>query len=143
MAVRSTARAHWEGTLFEGRGTATLESGVAGPLAVDWKSRAEEPGQNTTTPEELIAAAHAACFSMAFSNALAKNDTPATTLDVTATATFVAGEGITSMELAVNGAVEGIDGDQFAELAENAKENCPVSKALAGNVPISVTAKLN
>jgi osmotically inducible protein OsmC len=142
MAVRSTGRAHWEGTLFEGRGTATLESGAAGPMAVDWNSRAEEQGENTTTPEELIAAAHAACFSMAFSNALAKNDTPATTLDVTATATFVAGEGITSMELTVNGMVEGIDEDEFEKLAEDAKENCPVSKALAGNVPISVAATL-
>lgn len=142
MAVRSTGRAHWEGTLLEGRGTASLESGAAGPMEVNWKSRAEEQGPNTTTPEELIAAAHAACFSMAFSGALAKNDTPATTLDVIATATFVAGEGITGMELEVNGKVEGIDEEKFSELAENAKENCPVSKALAGNVPISISASL-
>lgn len=141
MAVRSTGRAHWEGTLFEGRGTASLESGVAGPMEVDWKSRSEEQGGNTT-PEELIAAAHAACFSMAFSNILAKNDTPATSLDVKATATFVAGEGITGMELEVNGKVEGIDEEEFDDLAETAKENCPVSKALQGNVPISVTANL-
>jgi osmotically inducible protein OsmC len=140
MAVRSTGRAHWEGTLFEGRGTTSLASGAAGPLEVDWKSRAD--GGANTTPEELIAAAHAACFSMAFSNILAKNDTPATTLDVTATATFVAGDGITGMELDVSGKVEGIDQEQFAALAETAKENCPVSKALAGNVPISVTATL-
>ena len=141
MAVRSTGRAHWEGTLLEGRGTATLESGAAGPMEVDWKSRSE--GGANTTPEELIAAAHAACFSMAFSGALAKNDTPPTTLDVTATATFAAGEGITSMELTVNGKVEGIDEDEFEKIAETAKENCPVSKALAGNVAISVTATLN
>lgn len=140
MAVRSTGRAHWEGTLIDGRGTATLESGAAGPMEVDWKSRSE--GGANTTPEELIAAAHAACFSMAFSGALAKNDTPPTTLDVTATATFVAGEGITSMELTVNGKVEGIDEGEFERIAETAKENCPVSKALAGNVPISVTATL-
>jgi lipoyl-dependent peroxiredoxin len=140
MAVRSTGRAHWEGTLAEGRGTATLESGAAGPMEVDWKSRSE--GGANTTPEELIAAAHAACFSMAFSGALARNDTPPTTLDVTATATFVAGEGITSMELTVNGVVEGIEEDEFEKLAETAKENCPVSKALAGNVPISVNATL-
>lgn len=140
MAVTSTGRAHWEGTLLEGRGTATLESGAAGPMEVDWKSRSE--GGANTTPEELIAAAHAACFSMAFSGALAKNETPPTTLDVTATATFVAGEGITSMELTVNGKVEGIDEDEFERIAETAKENCPVSKALAGNVPISVTATL-
>lgn len=141
MAVRSTGRAHWEGNLFEGRGTATLESGAAGPMEVDWKSRAEEQTGNTT-PEELIAAAHAACFSMAFSNILDKNGTPPTTLDVTATATFVAGEGIKSMELTVSGKVEGIEEDEFEKLAETAKENCPVSKALAGNVALSVTAAL-
>jgi osmotically inducible protein OsmC len=110
-------------------------------MDVNWKARAEEKGA-VTTPEELIAAAHAACFSMAFSNILAKNDTPPASLDVTATATFVAGEGITGMELEVNGKVEGIDREQFEQLAETAKENCPVSKALAGNVPISVTASL-
>ncbi len=141
MAIRSTGRAHWEGTLFEGRGTASLESGVAGPLEVNWKARAEEKG-TVTTPEELIAAAHAACFSMALSNILAKNDTPATTLDVKATATFVAGEGITGMELEVSGKVEGLDEEAFEDFAVTAKENCPVSKALEGNVPISVTATL-
>lgn len=141
MAIRSTGYAHWEGTLFEGRGTASLESGVAGPMEVNWKARAEEKGA-VTTPEELIAAAHAACFSMAFSNILAKNDTPPTTLDVKATATFVAGEGITGMELEVNGKVEGIDEEEFEALADTAKQNCPVSKALEGNVPISVTATL-
>lgn len=140
MAVRSTGRAHWEGSLFEGKGTTSLESGVAGPLDVDWKSRSE--GGTNTTPEELIAAAHAACFSMALSNILAKNDTPPTSLDVTATATFVAGEGITGMELEVHGNVDGIDDDQFNDFAQTAKENCPVSQALAGNVPISVTATL-
>lgn len=141
MAIRSTGRAHWEGNLFEGRGTAALGSGVAGPMEVNWKARAEEKG-SITTPEELIAAAHAACFSMAFSNILDKNGTPPTTLDVTATATFVAGEGITSMELTANGKVEGIEEDKFNELAETAKGNCPVSQALAGNVPISMTATL-
>lgn len=140
MAVRSTGRAHWEGSLFEGNGTASLESGAAGPMEVDWKSRSE--GGANTTPEELIAAAHAACFSMAFSNILAKNETPPAALDVKATATFVAGEGITGMEIEVNGKVDGIDEKQFAEMAETAKANCPVSKALAGNVPITVSASL-
>lgn len=141
MAIRSTGRAHWEGNLLQGRGTATLESGVAGPMEVNWKARAEEKG-SITTPEELIAAAHAACFSMAFSNVLDKNETPPTTLDVIATATFVAGEGITGMELEVHGNVEGVEEAEFEQMAETAKENCPVSKALAGNVPISVTATL-
>jgi osmotically inducible protein OsmC len=141
MAIRSTGRAQWGGVLFQGRGTTSLESGVAGPMEVNWNARAEEKG-SVTTPEELIAAAHAACVSMAFATILAQYDTPPTTRDVAATATFVAGEGITSMELTVNGIVEGIEEDEFEKLAETAKENCPVSKALAGNVPISVKANL-
>ena len=95
-----------------------------------------------TSPEELIAAAHSACYSMAFSNALAKNETPATSLDVTATATFVPGTGITTMELTVVGDVDGISADKFVALAETAKDGCPVSKALAGNVEITLDASL-
>jgi osmotically inducible protein OsmC len=95
-----------------------------------------------TSPEELIAAAHSACYSMAFSNTLAKNETPPTSLDVTATATFVPGEGITTMELQVAGSVDGISEEKFQELAEVAKNGCPVSQALAGNVEISVEASL-
>lgn len=141
MALRSTGRAHWEGDLFGGGGTTSLDSGVAGPLAITWKARSEEQG-GLTNPEELIAAAHASCYSMAFSNALAKNDTPPTSLDVEATATFVPGEGITTMELQVTGRVDGIDEARFQELAEEAKNGCPVSQALAGNVEISLVATL-
>ena len=126
MALDSTASAHWEGDLFSGSGVVSVASGAAGPLAVDWKARSEESG-GKTSPEELIAAAHASCFSMALSNGLAKAGTPPESLDVHATATFVPGQGI-----------PGISAEDFAAAAENAKLNCPVSKALTGNVPISL-----
>jgi osmotically inducible protein OsmC len=141
MALKSTGRTHWEGTLFEGSGTASLDSGAVGPMDVTWKARAEDHG-GLTSPEELIAAAHSSCYSMAFSNALAKNETPPTSLDVTATATFVPGEGITTMELTVVGDVEGISEEKFQELANAAKDGCPVSQALAGNVEITLNASL-
>jgi len=141
MALKSTGRTHWEGTLFEGSGTASLESGAAEPMKVTWKARTEEHG-GLTSPEELIAAAHSSCYSMAFSSALAKNETPPTSLDVTATATFVPGEGITTMELKVVGEVTGISEEKFQELANSAKEGCPVSQALAGNVEITLDASL-
>lgn len=141
MSLKSTGRTHWEGDLFNGNGVTTLDSGAAPEMRVTWKARSEEHG-GLTSPEELIAAAHASCYSMAFSNTLAKNDTPPSTLDVEATATFVPGEGITLMELSVTGAVEEIDDDKFQELAETAKNGCPVSQALAGNVPITLTATL-
>ena len=141
MALKSIGRTHWEGDLFGGSGTTSFDSGAAGPLPVTWKARAEEHG-SVTSPEELIAAAHASCYSMAFSNALAKNETPPGTLDVQATATFVPGEGITLMELEVVGSVEGIDEAKFMELAEAAKDGCPVSQALAGNVEITLAARL-
>lgn len=141
MALKSTGRTHWEGTLFEGSGTASLESGAAGPMQVTWKARTEDHG-GLTSPEELIAAAHSSCYSMAFSSALAKNETPPTSLDVTATATFVPGEGITTMELTVVGDVDGISEEKFQELAGAAKDGCPVSQALAGNVEITLDASL-
>lgn len=142
MALSSTGRTHWEGNLFDGSGTASLDSGAADPMEVTWKARTEEHG-GLTSPEELIAAAHSSCYSMAFSNTLAKNDTPPTSLDVTATATFVPGEGITTMELTVVGNVDGIDEAKFKELAQVAKDGCPVSQALTGNVEISVEASLS
>lgn len=137
MALDSTASAHWEGDLFSGSGVVTVASGAAGPLAVDWKARSEESG-GKTSPEELIAAAHASCFSMALSNGLAKAGNPPESLDVQATATFVPGQGITQVVLVLSGNVPGMSAEDFAAAAENAKLNCPVSKALAGNVPISL-----
>ena len=136
MALDSTASVRWEGDLMSGSGTATLSSGAAGPLAVDWKARSEDHG-GKTSPEELIAAAHASCFSMAFSSRLAKAGAESIVIDVQATATFVPGTGITGMTLRVSGDT-GLDADKFAELAEDAKQNCPVSQALAGNVPITL-----
>ena len=141
MALESTGRAHWEGDLFNGNGTASVDSGAFGPLAVDWKARADEQG-GKTNPEELIAAAHATCYSMAFSNMLAKNETPATSIDTSATITFVPGTGITTSKLEVTAVIPGIDEAKFQELAEAAKDGCPVSQALKGNVELSVTATL-
>ncbi len=142
MALDSTGRTRWEGDLLTGSGITSLDSGAAEPMRVTWKARSEEHG-GLTSPEELIAAAHASCYSMAFSSALAKNDTPPTSLDVEATATFVPGTGITQMQLSVEARVEGIDNERFQELALSAKENCPVSQALKGNVPITLSATLS
>jgi osmotically inducible protein OsmC len=141
MALDSTGRTHWEGDLTSGSGTASLESGAAGPLEVNWKARSEEHA-GVTSPEELIAAAHSSCYSMAFSARLGKAGATSITLDTTATATFVPGEGITKIQLTVRGDVDGVDAEQFAALAEDAKENCPVSQALAGNVEIVLDAAL-
>lgn len=141
MALESIGRTHWEGDLFDGSGTTSLDSGAAGPLPVTWNARTEEHG-SLTSPEELIAAAHSACYSMAFSNMLNKNETPPTSLDVTATATFVPGPGITTMVLEVVGKVDGISEEKFLEIAEAAKDGCPVSQALEGNVDISLNARL-
>lgn len=142
MALESTGRAHWEGSLFEGQGVASLDSGVGGEFKVNWKTRAEEHENGVTSPEELIAAAHATCFSMAFSARLAKAGSAPNSLDTTATTTFVPGEGITHVRLTVVGDVDGMTESDFVALAEDAKENCPVSQALKGNVEISLEASL-
>lgn len=142
MAVESTGKAHWEGSLFEGKGVASLGSGVGGEFKVNWKARAEEHADGVTNPEELIAAAHATCFSMAFSARLAKAGSPPNSLDTSATTTFVPGEGITKVELSVVGDVDGMTESDFVSLAEDAKENCPVSQALKGNVEITLEASL-
>lgn len=141
MALDSTGRAHWEGDLFSGSGTASLDTGAAGPFEVNWNARTEEHG-GVTSPEELIAAAHASCFSMALSNGLAKAGHPPASLDVEATATFVAGSGITQMVLKLTGDVPGMSNEDFQAAAEAAKEGCPVSQALKGNVPITLEATL-
>ena len=129
----------WTGTLFEGSGETTFDSSGIGTYPVSWPSRAEE-ANGKTSPEELIAGAHSACYSMAFSNALAKNDTPAEKLEVSAVVTFVPGTGITKSALSVVGTVPGIDEATFVELAEGAKAGCPVSQALS--VEITLDAKL-
>jgi len=141
MPTTRTATTVWEGTLFEGAGKVTLESSGLGTYDVTWVSRAEAPN-GKTSPEELIAAAHSSCFSMAFSNGLASNQTPATRLNVTADVEFTPGTGITGIKLTVRGEVDGIDNDTFVSLAEDAKANCPVSKALAGTT-ITLDAALS
>jgi osmotically inducible protein OsmC len=129
----------WSGPLLTGAGTVTLESSGIGSYDVSWASRAEE-ANGKTSPEELIAGAHSACFSMAFSNALAKNETPAERLETSAVVTFIPGTGITKSALSVVGTVPGIDEAKFLELADDAKANCPVSQALS--VEITLDAKL-
>jgi osmotically inducible protein OsmC len=142
MAAERRAEVTWRGDLINGAGTIErVGSGSFGALDVTWTSRTEEP-QGRTSPEELIAAAHAACFSMAFSSTLAKAGTPPEQLSTAATVTFVPGTGITESRLEVEGVVPGLDDEAFREAAEDAKENCPVSQALKGNVELSVTARL-
>ena len=140
MADR-TAHVSWSGSLIEGGGTITrVGSGAFGPLDVTWASRTEE-SNGRTSPEELIAAAHASCYSMALSGALAKAGSPPEKLETSATVTFVPGTGITKSAIRVRGTVPGIDEAAFLEAAEGAVEGCPVSKALAG-VDIRLTASL-
>jgi osmotically inducible protein OsmC len=120
----------------------SVGSGAIGGLEVTWASRAEPEESGRTSPEELIAAAHASCFCMALSHGLAEAGTPPERLDARATSTFVPGTGITEMKLDVTGRVPGIDEDVFRQAAEGARDNCPVSKALAGNVEITLHARL-
>jgi osmotically inducible protein OsmC len=139
------ARAVWEGDLAQGSGTVSLESsGQGGTLPATWASRTARSG-GKTSPEELIAAAHSTCFSMALAHALTEAGTPPTRLTTEATCTFAPAEGgfkIASMELRVTGEVAGIDAAGFAAAAAEAKDGCPVSQALKGNVPITVAAEL-
>jgi lipoyl-dependent peroxiredoxin len=131
MATTRNASTHWEGSLLEGAGKVTLGSSGLGTYDVTWASRANEP-EGRTSPEELIAAAHSSCFSMALSNGLAKAGSPPEALDTTAAVTFQPGEGITGIHLTVRGVVPGMSAEDFVAAAEDAKANCPVSKALTG-----------
>ena len=143
MATTKTAEVTWEGDLMSGKGTVErVGSGAIASLPVSWAARTGEGEREQTSPEELIAAAHASCFSMALSNTLAKAGTPPRSLSVSAAVTFVPGTGITTSDLEVAGDVPGIDEDAFRSAAEDAKENCPVSSALKGNVTLSVTVRL-
>lgn len=140
MATVRHATTRWEGSLRDGAGRVTLDSSGIGTYDVSWPARSKEPN-GKTSPEELIAAAHSSCFSMALSGALSKADTPPTSLDVTADVTFEPGKGITGIHLTVVGSVEGVDEGTFVKAAEDAKENCPVSQALTGTT-ITVEASL-
>jgi osmotically inducible protein OsmC len=142
MAAERRADVVWEGSLMEGAGTITKTgSGALPELPVTWASRTESP-EGRTSPEELIAAAHAACFAMALSHALAQAGNPAERLETSATVTFVPGTGITRSALTVIGRVPGIDENAFREAAEGAREDCPVSGALKGNVQLELDAQL-
>ncbi|EGG44260.1 MULTISPECIES: OsmC family protein [Streptomyces] len=140
MATTRTAHTAWEGNLLEGKGVVTFDSSGIGEQPVTWASRAEQ-ANGKTSPEELIAAAHSSCFSMALSHALAGAGTPPTRIETKADVTFQPGTGITGIHLSVEGTVPGLDADGFAAAAEDAKKNCPVSQALAGT-EITLSAKL-
>ncbi len=137
MATTRVATGVWHGSLTEGGGQVTLESSGLGTFDVSWAARAEQ-ADGRTSPEELIAAAHAACFSMALSNGLTTAGHPPETLNTRVEVDFQPGEGITGIRLSVTGDVPGLDADGFREQAEAAREGCPVSKALAA-VPIALT----
>ncbi|MFN8214081.1 MAG: OsmC family protein [Candidatus Nanopelagicales bacterium] len=139
MATTRSASTVWTGTLFEGSGEVSMDSSGVGTYPVSWPSRAEEPA-GKTSPEELIAAAHSSCFSMALSNGLAKAGTPATRLETRADVDFQPGTGITEIRLHVRGDVPGLDADGFTAAAEDAKNNCPVSQALKA-VPITLSVE--
>jgi osmotically inducible protein OsmC len=142
MADR-TANVTWSGSLTEGEGTIeSVGSGAFGPLDVTWGARAEDDSGGKTSPEELLAAAHAACFSMALSHGLAQADSAPERLETSATVTFVPGTGITKVALRVQGSVPGMDESAFVEHAQAAKEGCPVSTALAAVPEITVEASL-
>ena len=142
MATDRTAKVTWAGSLTDGAGTIEgVGSGAFGPLDVTWASRAEAP-EGRTSPEELIAAAWASCFSMALSGALTRAGTPPERLETSVTVTFQPGEGIVRGAITVVGTVPGLDHDGFVEQAEGAKVNCPVSKALTGIPEVTLDATL-
>ena len=142
MATDRKAEVTWRGDLMSGTGRVdTVTSGAVGGLDVSWPARSEDPN-GMTSPEELIAAAHATCFSMALSGGLAKEGHAPEELKTSATVTFQPGEGITKIVLDVAGRVPGMDEDAFEQAAAQAKENYPVSKALAGIPEISLNARL-
>jgi lipoyl-dependent peroxiredoxin len=146
MAAERRARTVWEGTLLEGQGLLSTEtSPLLSEQSVTWAARTDDPG-GRTSPEELLAAAHAACYAMALSGALAKQGTPAERLVVTATCAFDRvgeGWGVTTMGLHVRGRVPGLDQAAFEEAARAGEEGCPISNAIRGNVEIRLTAELD
>jgi lipoyl-dependent peroxiredoxin len=146
MAIERNAHATWDGDLRSGSGRFDLESsGAIAGESVTFASRFEQP-DGKTSPEELIAAAHATCFSMALANGLAQDGHAPTKLETEAQVTLDQADGgfaITKIQLTVRGRVEGLDEDGFRKAAEQAKQNCPVSKALASVPEISVDAALD
>ena len=145
MAEVRRAEATWTGDLVSGSGVVSAAtSGKFQDLGVTWADRTQE-SSGKTSPEELLAASHAACFSMAFSARLAKNGTPPNRLDVTADVTFAQVDGgwkVASSALTVRGEVPNISADEFTRISEVARDNCPISVALKGNLELSVDAAL-
>jgi len=141
MAAESNATTVWEGDLPRGRGTTTVASGTLPEFEVTWPARTERSA-GTTSPEELLAAAHSACFCMAFSNVLAKAGNPPERIEASTAVTFVPGEGVKSSRFTVSGSVPGLDQAGFEEAAREASENCPISQALKGNIEITIEATL-
>ncbi|WP_334147428.1 OsmC family peroxiredoxin [Microbacterium sp.] len=140
MPVTSEATTTWTGSLAEGSGTVAFSSSNLGTFPINWKARSEG-SDTTTTPEELIAAAHASCFSMALSHALSENGTPPERVNTSASVTFKPGVGISGSHLNVNAVVPGLSPEAFQEIANEAKTGCPVSQALAG-IEITLEATL-
>jgi osmotically inducible protein OsmC len=138
MAVTSTGAATWNGSLTDGGGTARLASSGLGAFDIAWQARSEG-SEGTTTPEELLGAAHAACFSMALSNTLGQRGFTAESIETSSAVTFQAGEGITGIELAVSAVVPGLTATEFEAIAQEVKTSCPVSVALAA-VPMSLSS---
>ena len=141
MAATRTANAHWEGSLMEGKGTVSLDSSGIGSYDVSWPARSDEEPNGVTSPEELIAAAHSTCFSMALSNELSKAGHTVETIDTKADVSFQPGKGITGIVLTTRASVSGISAEEFTTFAEDAKSNCPVSAALTGTT-ITLDASL-
>jgi lipoyl-dependent peroxiredoxin len=141
MGAISTGTASWQGGLADGSGTTSTESGVLSEVEVSWPRRVERTG-DTTSPEELIAAAHAACYCMGLAHELDQADSPPESLETKVAIEFVGGEGIKSSRIEVEGRVPGIDADRFEQAAQAAAEGCPVSAAMKGNVELSVEATL-
>lgn len=141
MSNQSKANAVWEGALANGRGEVTTASGVLSNVEVTWQRRVERT-DDTTSPEELLAAAHAACYCMAFSHELDGAGHEPQRLEAGAVVEFIAGEGVKSSHITVTGRVDGIDQARFEELAQAAGQGCPISGALKGNVDVAVEATL-
>ena len=140
MSVTNKATTTWRGSLFEGSGDVAFDSSHLGTFPINWKARSEG-SDTTTTPEELIAAAHASCFSMALSHALSENGTPPERVNTSASVTFKPGVGISGSHLNVNAVVPGLSPEDFQRIAAEAKTGCPVSQALAG-IEITLEATL-
>jgi lipoyl-dependent peroxiredoxin len=141
MASESRATTIWEGSLASGHGTTSVASAAIPEVEVTWTARTERTA-GTTSPEELLAAAHASCYCMALSHELSEAGNPPERLEATATVSFVAGEGVKSSRIAVGGRVPEIDQAGFEQAASAAGEGCPISAALKGNVEVAVEAAL-